>query len=115
MKILEKEKRRQDYLRIDTIIKETKQHTRIDGEEPTAKEVLKYMIGDSDGWCNGEFVVYRYSEKTKRNLLQRFNMLWFMPLFVISIPIQYLLTGSWGASRNSKIGRVIDWLIKFER
>jgi len=115
MKHIEQEKRRQDYWKINSIIKEVKDNMRIDGDEPTAEEVLKYMLGDQDGWCGGEFVVYRYTKPTKRNTFQRFNMLWFMPLFIVSIPFQYLLTGSWGASRNSKIGRVIDWLIKFER
>ena len=114
MNVLEKKKRRQNYWSINRIIKETKQHMRINGEEPTAKEVLLYMIGDNDGY-GGEFIVYRYSEETRRNIFQRFNMLWFMPLWIISIPFQYLLTGNIGASRNSRIGRVIEWLIKFER
>lgn len=114
MKFLEKRKRRQDYWSINQIIEETKKNSRIYGQEPTAKEVLKYMIGDNDGWCSGEFVIYRYSKRTKRNIIQRFNMLWFIPMFTISIPLQYLITGDWGINRNSKMGKITERLIGFE-
>lgn len=109
--MLEKEKRRQDYYSIRTIISEVKEAT---GEEnPTANQVLEFMIGNSDQWCGGDFVVYKYSKSKKRTFLQRFNMIWVYPLFIITIPFQYLFLGDWGINRNSKFGKIIDKLVKF--
>ncbi len=109
--MLEKEKRRNDHWTIDTIIKETKDTNGTDN--PTAKEVLEYMIGDSDNWTNGDYVVYKYAKTKRRNFIQRVNMLWVYPLFVITIPLQYLFLGDWGLNRNNKVGKIVDWLVKF--
>lgn len=109
--MLEKDKRRNDHWSINTIIKEVKDANGT--ADPTAKEVLEYMIGDSDNWTNGDYVVYKYSETKRRNFIQRINMLWVYPLFIITIPLQYLLLGDWGLNRNSKVGKIVDWLVKF--
>lgn len=108
--MIEKNKRRRDYFNIKTIIKETEEARGI--KNPTAKEVLEYMIGDSDGWCNGEYTLWKYEEVNKKNFIQRLNMLWVYPLFILTIPLQYLFTGSFGVNKNTRIGRVINWLVK---
>ncbi len=113
--MLEKKKRRKDYYSINSIIKDVKENMRLaDPENPTAKEVLTYMIGDSEGWVNGEYRVYKYTDSDGRTLIQRINLLWFFPLFILSIPFQYLITGDWGINRNTKIGRAVEWLVGFE-
>ena len=109
--MLEKTKRRNDYFSISTIIKEVKEVNGTDN--PTAKEVLEFMIGDSDGWRSGNYVLYKYNKTKKRNFIQRVNMLWVYPLFVVTIPLQYLLFGEWGLNRNNKVGKIVDWLVKF--
>jgi hypothetical protein len=109
--MLEKDKRRNCYFSIDTIIKEAKEANGT--KKPTAEEVLTYMMGDSDGWRNGDYVVYKYTKSTKRTFLQRFNMLWVYPLFILAIPFQFLFVGDIGLNRNSKIGRLVDRLVKF--
>ena len=113
--MLEKKKRRQDYYSINSIIKDAKKNAiLVDDSNPTAEEVLTYMIGDEDHWTGGEYAVYRYNKEKKRTFIQRLNMLWLFPLFFLSIPFQYLLTGDWGVNRNSKTGKVINWLVKLE-
>lgn len=107
---MEKEKRSQDYYSISTIIKEVKGDA---DKEPTAREVLEFMIGDYDHWRGGDYVVYKYKSRKKRNLIQRINMLWIYPLFIVTIPLQYLFAGDWGLNRNSKIGKIVDYLVKF--
>lgn len=108
--MLEIDKRRLDYWSTDSIITDTINGTGI--ENPTAKDVLTYMIGDRDNWCGGDYVVYRYNHKKKRTLIQRLNMLWVYPLFIINIPLQYLFTGDVGLNRNSKAGKIVHWLVK---
>lgn len=95
-----------------SIIEETKIDKQI--ENPTAQDVLEYMLGDQESWAGGEYIVYKYSEIKKRHFIQRFNMIWVYPLFIITIPFQYLLFGELGLNRNSKIGKVVDWLVKFD-
>lgn len=80
---------------------------------PTASEVLEYMIGDDFG-RNGEYCVYSYRSTTSRTFLQRLNTLWVYPLFIITIPMQYLVTGGIGVNRNTKLGCIIDKLVKFD-
>lgn len=109
--MLEKDKKLNDYYSINGIIKEVKEYNGTD--EPTAKEVLKFMIGDSDNWTGGDYVVYKYNKIKKRNFIQRINMLWVYLLFIITIPLQYLFLGEWGLNRNSKLGKIVDWLVKF--
>lgn len=113
---VEKAKNKMGYYSANSIINEVKE-SRVNGDtesEPTAKEVLEYLLGDRDGWSNSDFVVYKYQDRTKRNFIQRFNVIWFFPLFWISAPFQWLFLGRIGASRNSKLGKVIDFLVKFD-
>lgn len=109
--MLEKDKRRNDYWAVSTIINEVKEANST--EEPTAKEVLEYMIGDADLWLGGEYVVYKYTKDTKRSFIQRLNLFWVYPAFFMVMPFQFLFTGSTGVNRNSKIGKIVDKLIKF--
>ena len=112
--MLEKKKRRNDYYSISSIIDDAKQNAYniADRENPTAEEVLTYMIGNQDHWTGGEYVVYQYNKVKPRSFIQRLNMLWVFPLFFVSIPFQYLFLGDWGVNRNSKIGKAINWLVK---
>lgn len=110
--VIEKSNRKQNYHKIEYIIGEAKAHGKFKPEvTPTAKEVLTYMIGDYDGWSNGDYVVYKYDDIKPKSFFQRLNTLWVYPLFIITIPIQYLITGSHGTNRNSKLGKIIDKLV----
>ena len=109
--MLEKGKRRNDYYSINGIIKETKEYNGTD--DPTVREVIEFMIGDSDHWAGGDYVVYKYNKTKKRNFIQRLNMIWVYPLFIVTIPMQYLFLGDYGLNRNSKVGKIVDWLVKF--
>ena len=113
--MLERRKRRKGYYEINSIIKEVQENMRLDDpENPTIKEVLTYMIGDAEGWVSGEYVVYKYEDSDGRSFMQRLNMFWFYPLFALTIPVQYILTGSWGVNRNTKAGQIVEWLVGFD-
>jgi hypothetical protein len=115
--MIEKSKTRKGYYSVNSILEEVKECFGVD--EPTAKDVLKYLLGNGDehGFVNNysSFVVYKYDEISKRNIFQRFNMLWVYPLFFLTIPFQFLFTGQIGFNRNSKIGRIVNWLVNVER
>lgn len=110
--MIEQEKLRVSYYEVDSLIKEYKEDN--DGKEPTGKEMLEHLLGDSEGWSNSDYTLERYKYSTKnRSVLQRLNWLWVYPLFLITTPFQWIFTGNVGLSKNSRIGRVVDKLIKF--
>lgn len=111
--MIERKKWKQYSYSYDTILKDCKED--LGRDSVTAEESLRYILGDSDGWSSSDYVIYKYEHPTKRRFIQRLNFVWVWPLFVISIPFQWLLKGDLGVSRNSRIGRVIDWLIRFDR
>lgn len=102
--MMEQSRRKQNFYMKQNIIKEV-------GGNPTVDELLTYMLGDD--YSDGEYLVYRY-EYSKRSLMNRVNMLWVYPTFLISMPFIWLFTGGTGVTRSSRIGRLIDYLVKFE-
>ena len=90
------------------LIKEIKKH--FDDGEPTAEDVIKYIFGHYDSY-SGDYYIARY-EKSNRNFIQRMNMIWFVPIFIILIiPIQYLFCGKVGFTRTSRLGKFIDFIV----
>lgn len=80
---------------------------------PTAEEVLNFLLGDPAYHCSGsDYYVYKYKRKKPRTVFQRFNFLWVFPVFLVSLPFQWVFTGQTGITRNSRIGKVVDWLVK---
>ena len=61
---------------------------------------------------SSEYVIYKYDDNDDSTLLNRLNVLWLYPLFIITIPFQWIFTGSVGIKRNSRIGRIVDSLFK---
>ncbi len=105
--MIEQRKRRQIYYMHKQIKNEV-------GKNPTADEVLNHLLGDSNGWNDSDYVIYKYEYNQKRSLFNRLNYLWVWPLFILSIPFVWIFTGDYGLKRTSKIGSVVDWLIKFD-
>jgi len=101
--MIERNKRRQDYYMRSEIKKEV-------GEGATVDELLIYLIGDSDGHYS-DYAVFKYTS-TKRTLFNRINLIWFMPVYLTSIPFQWLMYGDIGVKRTSKIGKFVDWLVR---
>lgn len=103
--MLEQKKKRQSYYMKREILEDL-------GDNPTADQVLDYLLGDQDGH-RSDYNVYKY-EYGKRSLKNRVNMIWVYPIFLISIPFQWLIIGEIGISKNTKIGRVVDKLVRFD-
>lgn len=85
-------------------------------ESPTADDVLELIIGKDEYDYNcGDYVLYKQSRSTERSLIQRINFIWLAPILIASLPLVWLLTGEWGYSRNSFLGKIFEFLVKFER
>lgn len=107
--MLEKSKRSQDCYSIDGILKSFEINC---GGEPTQRRLLEFMLGD--GMYGGEYTVYKY-ERSKKKLWQRVNCFWVYPLFMLSAPLQFLFYGQIGANKNSRVGKVLNFLVGFDR
>lgn len=81
------------------------------GEKFTGEQVLSHLFGDCDGWINSDYKIYRY-EKTKKTTLNRVNALWVYPFYatLIAIP-KWIFTGHTGVEDNTKMHKVLCWLL----
>ena len=91
------------------LIQEILKETSVAFEKPksalTADDVLSYLMEEND--------IYRIVQypKVDSTIMNRVNMLWFMPLFVLTMPVQYLIKGHTGFSRDSRLGKLITKLL----
>ena len=82
----------------------------IPSDDPTASDVLDHLLG-TDQHDDTQYVVYKYADEVDRTFIQRFNALWVYPIFIASMPFQWLFTGRMGFSRHTKTGLMIDYLV----
>ena len=84
------------------------------GEDNSAEALLDNLLGNRGHWVNSDYRIFKYEDVQKRSIWNRLNYIWVWPLFILSIPFSWVLTGTWGLTRDSKIGKVVDWLVKFD-
>jgi hypothetical protein len=75
------------------------------GDNFSAGDLLEYLLEDS------EYSIRKY-EHTQKSIFNRINMLWVYPLFLIMVPFQWLLCGDTGFKRESRAGKVLNFLVK---
>lgn len=78
------------------------------GDDFTAEDLLEYLIESSD------YSLRAYSDKGGRTIFNRVNMLWVWPLFMLSIPFQWIISGKTGYKLESKMGRILEYLVKID-
>ena len=59
-----------------------------------------YQVVDNTEWM----------ESRDATFLQRLNRLWFVPLYLLTIPFQWLIRGRMGFESTSKVGAFISWI-----
>ena len=79
------------------------------GDAATADSVLDLLLGRDGG--RSEYVVSKYAS-AERTTANRLNMLWVYPLFIAAAPFQWLFCGRIGVNRSSRIGAILDRLVK---
>lgn len=81
-------------------------------KDMSAEDLVKVLF-DEDG-RSSEFIVKSYYDYSERTFINRLNILWVWPTMLIIAPFQYLITGNIGVNRNTKIGRIVERLVKFD-
>ncbi len=74
-------------------------------------QTLDILFGNYDNDYHTEFVVKNRYVIVKQTLLNRINSLWVYPLFILLMPIRYLLFGQAKVNVDSTLGRVLTKLI----
>jgi len=80
--------------------------------ENSVENLLDMLLGGIDEPRHYKYKLYKYKE-SKKTILNRLNMLWVFPIFLVSIPLQWLILGDIGVSRDSRIGKIIEYLVRF--
>ena len=92
-----------------------------DGGKINKYEFNKLIVDNNINSMN-DFIkfVYDYNDieirdnwfkKPKNTLMNRINTLWVYPIFVISIPIRYVIYGDFYINKNTKLGKVMEYLL----
>lgn len=81
------------------------------GKDASGEKVLDYMFGtyDNDYNSNSDITIRKWGEPTQNKIIHRINMIWAIPLTLIILPLQYLITGNTGWDTKTKLGR---WILK---
>lgn len=78
----------------------------------TVNQLLDLLYGNYNSDFESDYKVLferdPYIESTK---LQRFNLFWVWPLWLITIPFQYIIRGEYGVKKETKLGQILTKLI----
>ncbi|HGN0166358.1 TPA: hypothetical protein ACKRGM_002244 [Proteus mirabilis] len=58
-----------------------------------------------------KYDIYEKKQYRETTLIQRINHIWVIPIFMICIIPQWLITGNTGVRSSSKVGKLVNWLI----
>lgn len=73
-----------------------------------SRKVVQILKGE-DWQDEGPYLIVKYGwfRKEHVKIWQRFNQLWFVPLYCITIPVQWFFSGHHGFNNESKLGKII--------
>lgn len=110
MKKKEKEMRIKDF---EEELKDLYGYERFD--KFTKDKSITHLFGDYESRPDSKFkVVYRRNPDIKNTPMQRFNMLWVWPLYMLTVaPYNYITKGDTGVERESKLGKLLNKLVGY--
>lgn len=81
----------------------------------TKDKIITHLFGDYESRPDSKFkVVYRWNPDIKNTPMQRFNMLWVWPLYMLTVaPYNYITKGDTGVERESKLGKLLNKLVGY--
>ena len=78
-----------------------------------ADELIDFLVGEYQNDYESDYqVMDRWSEYEERTFMQRINWIWVLPVYFMCVPFAYIFIGKWEIQRNSKLGDLINRLIK---
>lgn len=70
------------------------------------------QLFDPDGDQRSSYAIrHKWPQKPKQKLIHRINELWVYPLFVLCIPLRYVILGHYQVSDQSRLGKTLLWLL----
>lgn len=81
----------------------------------TKDKIITHLFGDYESRPDSKFkVFYRWNPDIKSTPMQRFNMLWVCPLYLLTVaPYNYITKGDTGVERESKLGKLLNKLVGY--
>lgn len=82
------------------------------GDKATVESLCDVIFG-KDQYDDPKYIVrYRWNPYEESTPLNRFNMLWVWPLFVVFVaPVMYIKHGHTGVRKETKLGQILVKLI----
>lgn len=78
----------------------------------TEAKIINHLFGDSDYRAESKFkLVHRWNPYIKTKWWQRINRLWVYPIFICTLPFQWILRGETGIATESDLGIILTKLI----
>ena len=117
MGILKRESYRTNSYHKQDFIKEVRDFTarsylgKDERDEVNLDDVYSYLFEHQ--FEDKLFSLVKYDPSTS-TIMNRVNLLWVYPLFLIAALPVYLLKGTTGVSRDGRFGRIVHWLIKLD-
>lgn len=75
-------------------------------------KIVEHLFGMLDRDPTSKFkVVYKRNPYIKTNTIQRINLFWVWPLWLVIAPIKWIVTGEMGVTKDSKVGKILTKLI----
>lgn len=79
-------------------------------EGKTAKDVIEALFGDHENESDYR-LVRAWFDAPNQKMWQRLNYLWFTPLYLLSVPFQWVFIGRVGMNRDSRFGMLVEKII----
>ncbi len=81
----------------------------------TKDKIIKHLFGDYESRPDSNFkVVYRWNPDIKNTPIQRFNMIWVWPLYMLTVaPYNYITKGDTGVELESRLGKLLNKLVGY--
>lgn len=81
-------------------------------DEYTKNKIIAHLFGSWEDPSGSEFkVVYRYDPDINTSPIQRFNLLWVYPVWLLIAPFKWIITGTTGVTKDSKVGKILIKLL----
>jgi len=78
---------------------------------PDARKISMIICGDYDSnWHEFTLIDNTWDTGADTTILQRINRLWFVPLYLLTIPFQWLFRGEVGMRNESKMAKIMSKL-----
>ena len=71
-----------------------------------AEGVIKLLYSDSEYQ-----VINTWAKEPEQSFVNRVNELWVIPLFLLAAPIRYVMFGDYKVNPESKLGKVLTYLL----